>query len=373
MSTLFSANMTRRTYSWPTWKEMYSAKGSNFQYEIGPETYIIWFYDGPEIVVTEIWLGTVPEGDNQEQNDTYKDDFEDNFMSNGNKPIVPKSSDGRQRLITEKSDLFRFTVYTHDWTDPTTWYQNSVKVTEETLTSQDQLVFPLAHDKVIDCCHGKITGEDDGLVDAEGNSYRIAITVDDEIKEEQDPHTGSGGDYTVNYSTGVVTFLDSVPNESTVKATYYYSTDSVFTIKPQSGKCISIESAEAQFSSDVEITDSIRYTVWGIADFFLTPEQMSQYGIPYGIGYKIQLTQTTFKTAMDYQNDSNRAYPVYPAFGGNGWRSQAQGIIVFDWDYAGETTLSSSKGMEIRVRLQHDVPFTGWSATATFYCFSKDE
>ena len=75
----------------------------------------------------------------------------------------------------------------------------------------------------------------------------------------------------------------------------------------------------------------------------------------------------------DYQNDALRSYPKYPALGGNGWRGSPQEIVVFDWDYLKAKPLYSSYGMEIQIYLEHNEPFGGFYATATFYCGSQPE
>jgi len=48
-------------------------------------------------------------------------------------------------------------------------------------------------------------------------------------------------------------------------------------------------------------------------------------------------------------------------------------IYVFDWDYVSATYLSSAAGMEVVIKLEHDAPFGGTMATATFYCKSDSE
>jgi hypothetical protein len=76
---------------------------------------------------------------------------------------------------------------------------------------------------------------------------------------------------------------------------------------------------------------------------------------------------------LDFQAESNGAMPVIPAIGGPSWRGIRHPIIVFPWDYAALLTLSSAAGMEIRIKLLHDVPFGGEFGTATLYCLSEDE
>jgi hypothetical protein len=286
----------------------------------------------------------------------------------------PRTEDGRLRTTSEKTTGSRTNFFSHKYTDPTTWYQKSIRVVDEVATDGGaHTTYSLSHVNMVDVYHGKLTQEDD-LKDSGGYSYRVAVKVDDVSKVEQDPHYGTGGDYTVNYSAGTVTFLSARAENAVVKVTYHYATSSCFTVAPEVGKKLQLDIAEVQFSTDVNPTDSIQFQVWGIADFFLSPAQMSAYGIPYGIGYKIQLQKLVYKTMVDFLNDAFRSYPTYLALGdSNNWRAQHQPVTVFDWDYLSSVFLLSSKGMEIRVLLEHDVPYEGYLATATFYCMTEPE
>lgn len=92
MSTNFGSSFTVRTYSWTNWKTARSSRRGRHQYEDNGITYMIWFYDGPEIHLCTIWKGTVPDGViaggySQSQNDTDKTDFENNFQSKANKAL----------------------------------------------------------------------------------------------------------------------------------------------------------------------------------------------------------------------------------------------------------------------------------------------
>jgi hypothetical protein len=297
---------------------------------------------------------------------------------------VPCTSDSRVRFSAEKGSGSRTNFYTCDWTDPTTWYQASTYVANETTTydagDTANKTWLLAHSPVIDNCHGNITQED-FIKDAAGHSYRVAVTVGGAAKVEQDPHFGTGGDYTVDYLHGKILFLSAQDPAAVVVVTYHYvnmapanGTASKFVIAPTAGKRLVLSLAECQFSTDVDMTDSVLFEIWGIADFFLTSAQMTAYGIPAGVGYKINLQTFVYKALSDFQNDAMRAYPTYPSLGNpSNWRSQVQPVTVFDWDYVTGSAIQATKGMEIRVYLQHDKPFNGWMATATLYMTSEDD
>jgi hypothetical protein len=375
---------TQRTYTWVTWKSLNALKGGQHQYDDNGALYKIWFYDGPEVNICTIWKGSVPPaqiqgGYSQAQNDSDKADFEANFKPTGNMQLVPRTPDGRSRQAVEKSLNTRTNFYSHNWCDSTTWYQQSVYVSGETATTDGYYTnYTLANHPVIDTYHGKLTLED-ALKDSSNRSYRVSVKVDGYSKVEQDPHFGSGGDYTINYNTGVISFLTPLNAGNVVTVNYHYAnitgngTASRFTMAPLAGKKISIQMAEAQFSTDVVLNDTTQFEVWGIADYFLTPAQMAGLGIPANIGYKIMLQRFTYKTFNDFQNDAFRTYPTVAAIGGGGWRSQPVGMTVMDWDYVAATALHSISGMEIRAYLQHDAVMGGNMCTVTFYAFSESE
>ena len=273
-------------------------------------------------------------------------------------------------MSVEKPAWSRVTLYSHDWTNPTTWYTSSAFVSGEVAVDQGTHVdYALANKNVIDTFHGKLSGED-FLKDAEGRSYRVAVQVNGAAKTEQDPHDGAGGDFTIDYAAGVVHFLAPLAPTDVVTVDYHRAVDSTFVVAPIAGKNLSIDSAEVQFSTDIGITDSVIFQPYGLVDVF-APQLVQAGEVPSGT--KIPLGDpVVYKTIADFQNDAWKSYPVYPAIGGTSWRGMTEPMIILDWDYQDVTMLSSAAGMEIRIKLQHDKPFTGTFATATFYCNSED-
>ena len=278
-----------------------------------------------------------------------------------------KDSEGRPIYPLAKPDTSKVTLYSHDWADRTTWLEAAVRVVAEVATCDDPgtyTLYSVAHDGIIDTYHGKITWEDYEK-DAAGNGYRVSVKVNGVAKTEQDPHFGAGGDYQINYAAGVVTFLAALIDTDEVTVTYHYATSSVFTIKPAPGKSLSLDLAEVQFSQDIQLNDSVVFQPYGYVQAF-APQYCPS---PYPVNTLIPLgAPLIYKTMRDFMNDALKTYPVYPALGAGNWRGMAQPTVVFDWDYVRSTRLRSSLGMEIRVKLEHDTPFGGAFATATFYC-----
>jgi hypothetical protein len=279
------------------------------------------------------------------------------------------TSDNRVRVAVEKSDADGKDFFTHNWADKTTWYEDAARITNEALyDTGDRTVYDCAHQFVIDTYHGKITQEDT-LLDSQGNSYRVEVKVNGAVKTEQDPHYGSGGDYTVNYASGIVTFNTAQPVGADVRMTYHYARSSIFTITPEAGKKLTIDIAEVQFSDDIEITDTVVFDTYGLVDVFV-PQLVPSV---YSSGTIIKIDTFKYKTMNDYQNAALKSYPKYPPMGGSGWRGQTAGIHVFDWDYLKSKKILSSAGMKVVLRLEHDEPFLGAYATATMYCGIENE
>lgn len=114
-----SPQYTQRSYNWTGWKAVQTAKGGIHQYDDNGTVYTIWFYDGPEAHICNIWKSTVPNnvvsgGYSQNQNNADKTDFETNFKSTGNALLVPHALDGRPNIRTttaSKTHNFNLKVF----------------------------------------------------------------------------------------------------------------------------------------------------------------------------------------------------------------------------------------------------------------------
>jgi hypothetical protein len=278
---------------------------------------------------------------------------------------------GVPRFAIEKGDASKKTIYSHDWTDRTTWYTMAERVVDEVAEDDgDHTTYNLDNAYVIDTYHGKIPQED-FLLDGDSNSYRVTVKVNDVEKTEQDPHTASGGDYTINYAAGTVTFTAALDESDVVKVTYHYSPDdagySTFIVRPTTGHCLWIDMVECQFPADLVITDTMRYQVYGLVDVF-APQLIPD---PYESGTLIPIgNPLVFKTMNDYFADANGAHVSYPAMGASNWRGTTQSTYILQWDYVRSTVLHGPYGMELRMTLDHDAVMTGSGVNATFYASS---
>jgi hypothetical protein len=280
---------------------------------------------------------------------------------------IQKTVDGRPRLAIEKSDAPKKNFFSHDWTDKTSWYTNAGRVVDEVAADTgDHLTYMLAHAHVIDLSHGKVFAED-YILDAGGHRYVVDAKVNGVSVSEQDAHEAAGGDFTVDYDAGSLTFIHARDANDIVTVTYHYATDSAFYVRPDPGKALLVQFAEVQFSADVEIRDTVEFQPYGFVDAF-APHLMP--GVPSGT--KLPLgNPIRYKSMRDYQTEAVKAYPSYPAMGGTSWRGMSQPVLVMDWDYISSTQLRSDAGMEIRLKLAHDTAFGGAYATCAFYCSSE--
>jgi hypothetical protein len=287
-------------------------------------------------------------------------------ISNNIPLVQPRTTNGLIRTSSEKTEISKKNFFSHNWCDKTTWYTDSTRVENESpINSGDSKTYNLDNEHIIDVYHGKLFLED-FLKDSNGNSYKVIVKVNDVLVNEVDPHDNSG-DYVVNYVNGNITFNNTLNPSDEVKVTYYYANSSVFIIKPDTNKKLNISIAEVQFSQDIVITDSIVFQPVGYVDVF-APHLVGALGS----GTKIPLEDPViYKTISDFQCDAFKAYPSYPVLSPSTWRGLAQPMLVFDWDYVSSTSIYEKYGMEIRVFLQHDIPFNGLYASASFYCMTE--
>jgi len=297
---------------------------------------------------------------------------------------TPTTLDGKTIVSLWPTEGSRKTIVSHNWTDPTTWYSNSIKVVNEAPSVVTPLlVYDLANDVIIDSYHAKLWEEDSTMT-----QYRVLLEVSTDggttwaPKVEEDPHIaettqGAHGDFVVDYETGQITFHSALPSGTTVRVSYYYVDmdtpgASQFIVAPLPGKILQLRKAEVQFTTDLVITDTVHFETFGYVDVF-APQYLQSNGGPYPSGTKIPIAKTCYKSMRDYYNEANGAQPTYPALGGAGFRGLVNDVVVLQWDYAAMLPISSAAGMEVRIYLVNDIPYGGEYSTATLYGLSENE
>jgi hypothetical protein len=261
------------------------------------------------------------------------------------------NSRGNDRVQIDPPEGSRLEVISPNWCDKTTWFEESVEVTDEALTdSGDGLTFNPATARVwVDVMHGKLTGERELR-----ESHQPQIEVDGSPVEENSPGA-TDKDYSINYSTGAVTFNSSQSGKTVVAKRYHYENGATFTVAPIEGKILRITQIEVQFSENVELNDTVLF-------------QLYVGGNPYG-------DPTVYQTMMDFINEASLAYPSIPKMGGSSWRGMKGAVHIFRWPYSerGATDLKASLGMAIKIKLEGNNEFGGDVAVATVYGISESE
>ena len=288
--------------------------------------------------------------------------------------LAPRQNDGVP-LVTFTARLGREVIYaTHNLTDPTTWYSESERVNDQTLNDTgDGLTWVSPDSNWIDMRHGKILDED-GLAAKQAvlepsnpHQYGVKITADGVEMTSHDPFTGIGGDYSIDFANGRVTF-DTSQAGKVVKAEYSKSVGTGWILQPLPGKALVIEDSEVQFSNDAEMNNTFIRTVYGSADYFLTQAERNALGIPTGANYSIPIKTTRYKTIDQIIDEAVSSFPPVPAVGGS--RGFSQPKQIFKFKYGTASTLWSSLGMYVRISMDDGPAFTGERVTATFYCTS---
>lgn len=296
---------------------------------------------------------------------------------------IPETSDGKMIVSLWPTEGSRKTIVSHNFCDPTTWYQNSTEVLNETpSTLVAGTTFEVSNDYLIDSFHAKLWEETKLTPD-----YRVIVETSSDsgttwvARDEEDPHveevSGSpDGDYVIDYDTGVITFHSSIGSDL-IRVSYHYADltnplASHFVFEPAAGKALKLRRAEVQFTTDIILNDSVKFETYGYVDVF-APQLLQANGGPLPSGTKIPISETIYNSMRDFYNEANGAQPTYPALGGSGWRGLNVPVVVLQWDYAAVLPISSSAGMETHIYLVNNEVFGGTYATATVYGLSEDE
>jgi len=268
-------------------------------------------------------------------------------------PPLPTSLSGVPLVVPEPREGSSIVVVTHNWADRCTWYNQSVRVENEDLTTSDDLTFVSTHPFWIDLSHGRLYAED--KVSA---SYLPQVFIDGGLAVERTPWSDSSGDYKVNYEAGEVVFFSSQVGKS-VMVDYSYENGSMFVVAPSPGKKLLVENSEVQFSGDLIMLDTINFQPWAY-----NPADLPNK-VPVGVA-------TVYKTIRDFVDEARGVYPVVPAIGGTE-RGLTNTHVIFPYNYKTVKELRSSYGVEIRIWLSSNQSYGGEFGTATFYCTSKDD
>ncbi|MAF27862.1 MAG: hypothetical protein CL819_01280 [Croceicoccus sp.] len=287
-------------------------------------------------------------------------------------PDAPMTADGTPitaSVIDEDGDTP--TLITSNWCDPTTWYSSSERVTAKTLTdSGDHTTYNSGDAFWIDLRQGALT---------QGHliwpAYAFEVRVNGDVQTPNN-RNGNGGVYTLDAATGAITFDSILDPADVVDADYSKMKDSVWTLRPNVGKKLKMRTVEVQFTTDIDLTTASIFEVFGWVEVF-APDLAISNGGPLPDGTLVPLKTVKYETMHNYIDEAQEAYATIPAMGGSSWRGMQYGVHVFRWPYTQDAgkplVLEASKGMELRIYLEDDTPFSGGRAVASVYTRSVDE
>jgi hypothetical protein len=358
--------------SWVEFKSFIASKMLRHQYVEDDTAYTVFSFDGNIVYRTTIWKQTDGvQGVDLVVNAQALAEFEGGYKTLANAPLTPRDPDGKPLSANIKPDRPKLTKISHNFCNVTTWYSTAERVVNEVATdSGDHQHYALAHTPV-DAYHGKITFED-LLRDKDGNSYRVTILVNGVAKVERDPHYGAGGDFEIDYANKTVAFFTALDVADVVSVTYHKIGNSIYKFGAVPGKKLIIDHVEVQFSDDCELKDTFIFQAHGPVDIFAPQLMLPPYNLPSGTMIPLG-DPLVYKTFLDLLADSNNSYPLYPAFGGQGWRALPRPSYLFTWTYeVGSTVLNGNYGMEIWVWMEHHQPCGGAFGIASIYATSED-
>lgn len=291
-------------------------------------------------------------------------------------------SDGVTRVAIAHRRGSEAIYATHNLCDATTWYSESLRLTEKTLTKNG--AFYESGDVFwVDLTHGKVFDEE-GLIALQKvfepsapHGYEVVIETSDDggttwvTRPMRAPFATTGGDYTVDYAAGTITFVANDPAPADlVRGSYSQMTNSAWVLTPKSGTSLAVTKSELQFSSDVDFKDTIVMEVYGLADYF-APHLLDTADPPGPLppGTPIPIETTYYKTMHQFIDESVGFFPALPPIGGL-TRGSQKNTYVLQFHYDVAKVMYSSLGMYLRISLEGDNAFLGERATGTFYLFS---
>lgn len=253
----------------------------------------------------------------------------------------------------------RHDCYTSDFCKKESWWQDSARVTGETLTdSGDHKTYTPATSRYwVDVMHGKIFRERDLRED-----YAPVVRVDSVAKTEN-PAGRTSGDYSVNYVTGAVTFNSALAGTEVVTADYSYVRTSLYKAQAPDGYIWTSNTVKVMYAKNVGMRDSVFFQLWGDVGYGMMP--LSDPEI--------------YQTLDDLKKDASRIeWEDAIESGGGGdydsWRMSTVPRVFLYYDYTARAAnaLQGAYSMEIRCWLEDDIPFVGEMGAASFFG-RKDE
>lgn len=277
---------------------------------------------------------------------TELDDFVNNYKAAGNKPKKITSTNVPYVSIWGP-EFNRRSFVIHDFSKRCSWWQNSVKVTGESLIANviyteytSAYTYWINGDEVTDREIAALTLDPNSQVVRDSGFHKQFYGV---YKNDVLQTTG----FTLDHINGKVVFDLPLTGSDVVKADYFYSTTATYKLQPPSGKKWRVYRSETQFSRGCNLVP-IKFSLWA--------------------GGQKQF-EKSYITMNDYVNISNLGYSI-PAPGG----SLNSDVVVLPFDYEAPIDLKDSYGMYILIELENNTPITNTEiATGTLYLFEDND
>lgn len=287
------------------------------------------------------------------------------------------SQDSIDKIIALKPDQDHFSriyIFSCDFTKKESWYINSEWFTDSFAADGIKKTFQLSHgsgngEVVVDLSHGKITDEA-SIISPSGSNYLPIVKINGAVQTEREAYEESGGHFEVDYVAGTLTFFAAPPDGNTVTFEGWYSPDGVgprIEGGPGPGKKWIIDSAEIQFSRDIQINDTFVQNVFADIPIFDASGNYVQTILDMKVRPDTEYLNTG--NVLDYTYGS---FPTVPAHGGPA-RGLTQDTIILRWDYPASLELKSSLNMKFKAWTKHNRGFGGERAVVTIYGVETDE
>jgi hypothetical protein len=253
-----------------------------------------------------------------------------------------------------------FTIVSHDFSDRTTWYQNSVQATNQTLSlvSGNTYQAPVGQRHWIDINNSKLTLDHNKVLEKDGSLSAISLR---EVKVYSNGTLVNSSEYSVDFENGSVSF--NSPQVGSISADFWHN-DGVsssnladFIIKPQAGYSLRIQHVEIQVSKNIAFNDTIIFETWAGANL----ENYGNFNSSiFDLGYGI--SRAYYRSIKDLINWCNNSYPVIPAAG-----ELQYDVMCFPFIFLLSPELNYKQKSLIRLCTKNGVGVSAEIATATFY------
>ena len=314
--------------TWSDVKSFIDSRSISAQYIETSNSYHIVVIDGGFSLETSIKKTTPSNPDQTEFESTYK--------SLSNKNLDNKTSSNITKVSIYEAEGDFSTKVSHDFTKKSTWYQESLSKIGETLTLDTGLIYKGTKQFWINLTNGLHYGED-----TLESTYPIKV-YDNGVEQ------ASG--YTIDHDAGKITFATAPTGP--VTADYHYADKSTFSVIPPTGKVVSIVHAELDFSKNA-IISKVHFDIYAYD--------------PDNLPNKMLVERMTYNNMRDILKVANDV-TIVPAIG-----ALTQDVIRAVFMYGRIIQLKSSQGIEMRITIDSEEPFTGEMGSISMYTVEEVE